>query len=276
MINNSQSPSNRLRNYFVRKLKASISLFFGSRVKYQRYYSRENWHEGAISYSELINVRVQYLIDRLMGRVPPKCADSYLTHLPVLVAMSRSRPILRVLELGSGLYSTLTFLDREYFPDLNHIDSLENYKEWADKIVMESGQDDRLKMHAVDQPLADVLDQFNLDAYDLIFVDDALTREERARTISKIASAKPTRPVIIIHDYDMPVYRRAAGSFRSTYRFTALYPNTGVASNSSVLGTDLLARVDHVVRKARQSGLIPDNPLEAADFLKRKAKSVVL
>lgn len=211
-----------------------------------------------------------------MDRVPPKCGDSYLTHLPVLVAVARSTPIRRVLELGAGFYSTLSFLDRECFPDLDQIDSLENNKEWADKIALESGYDARLRMHAVKEPLANVLDQFDLDSYDLIFVDDALTREERARTIATIAAAKPMRPLVVIHDYDMPVYRKSASCFRSSYRFTALYPNTGVVSNSSILGADLLARVDHVVRKARQSGFMPDNPSEAAAFLKMKAMSVVL
>lgn len=178
----------------------------------------------------LVESRLHWFIDTYLHRIPSRRQQGYLTHLPVLLAVAEEISVKRVLELGCGDYSTLAFLDRDCFPDLHTLVSLENYVEWASKIAQRAG-DDRLDMHIIEGPLADALGAFDLNSFDLIFVDDALTRDERARTISTLAAANLVRPIVVIHDFDIPIYRRAARGFRRRLRFTALNPNTGVVWN---------------------------------------------
>jgi len=253
------------------RLKRALSKFhdtlFGQRRKYLRYYASEQWNSrrGAM---EWLSVRFHYALDRVSGRVPPKSGDAYLTHMPVLLALGRSLEVKRVLELGCGRFSTLTFMDRDHFPVLERLDSVENDKDWAAQVVALSGDDGRLNMHVVEGAVAESLSGFDLDTYDLIFIDDALTRDERVRTIRTVGAALPKHAIVVIHDYDMLVYRKAARCFRHRYRFTALYPNTGIAWNEPRFQPDRIETVDRWLHQARRDGRVPGDPDEAAAYFK--------
>jgi hypothetical protein len=133
------------------------------------------------------------------------------------------------LELGSGLHSTGAFLDRRLFPDLAHLDSAETDQEWADKVSRAYGKDGRLSLHLIAGPLAIGLRLFDLDTYDLILVDDSITGAERCETIRAVTGVK--RPIVVIHDFEAPLYRRAAKSFQFSFRVSGVDPNVGVLSN---------------------------------------------
>lgn len=171
------------------------------------------------------------IIDQRVFSVPPRAADPYATHLPILLLLSRLAPVHRVLELGSGMYSTLTFLNRRYFPELQALMSFENDEEWSRNILKAVGQDSRLQLVTVTGAIEKQLKSIDIDSYDLVLVDDSVAPDQRVKTIEQLALLKPERPFIVIHDYEFVAYRRAARAFSNRFRFTALNPNSGVVWN---------------------------------------------
>src|SRR5439155_25567212 len=77
--------------------------------------SADQWKSTMKSFIAPIKYRLRGLLD---GRRPSRSRMDYATHLPILVGLSQSLKVKRVLELGSGMYSTLTFLDSNLFPEL--------------------------------------------------------------------------------------------------------------------------------------------------------------
>src|SRR5579859_3848467 len=86
------------------------------------------------------------LTDRYLWPCVPRSAKPYTTHLPALLALRFLRPIRRVLELGAGEHSTLAFLDRECFPELETLLSFEQDPQWAERVKTLAGSDARLSL----------------------------------------------------------------------------------------------------------------------------------
>ena len=160
----------------------------------------------------------------------PRALNDYATHIPILIGLSRSRKIRRVLEFGCGHYSTLTFLNRTAFPDLERLHSIENDDSWA-TTIQESTKDDRWTMQLVDGEIAESVADLNLEAFDLILIDDSKTSAQRAATIRAVASKQPQNPWVVIHDFEVDEYRDAASGFKYRHRFRAYNPETGVVGN---------------------------------------------
>ena len=146
------------------------------------------------------------------------------THIPVLVALGLTRPIRRVLELGAGLYSTPTFLNRKVFPTLENLVSFEDNPEWAMK-VSNACSDERLTL---------VSEFPNLEKpYDLIFVDNATDLSIRAATIRKVCD-EVRDTLVVIHDAEDVNYIPEINRFEwdvtiKTYaKWTALAFNGGI------------------------------------------------
>jgi len=152
--------------------------------------------------------------------------------VPILIGLAQIREIRHVLEFGCGRYSTLTFLNRAAFPDLERLQSVENDDSWAATIGKAAGDDKRWTLTHVEGEIADSITDLNLEAFDLILVDDSMTAAQRAATISTIRSKNPQHPWIVIHDYEVDEYRRAASGFRQKYSFKAFNPWTGLIWNS--------------------------------------------
>ncbi len=196
--------------------------------------------------------------DRWVLRVPQRAANPYATHVPVLIALARAMPVRRVLELGCGRYSTLTFLNRRAFPDVIGIQSLENDPDWAAAVQRESGDDARLKLVSVDGSVAEALSAMDLDGFDLILIDDSTTLAERVRTIRVVDQCCPSNAVVVIHDYELGAYRRAAIRLRRRFRFSALNPNTGVLWSQTRLASRQLRAINDTIRE--QAGVLaPDD-----------------
>src|SRR2546430_4650839 len=85
-------------------------------------------------------------------------ASPYATHIPVLVAIARVWRIDSVLELGSGHYSSRTFLDRSCFPDLKRLVSWENDRNWFEDMKPVIGTDPRAEYRFIAGPIATELD----------------------------------------------------------------------------------------------------------------------
>lgn len=188
--------------------------------------------------------------------LPPRAENAYATHVPVLVGLGSIRRIERVLEFGCGHYSTKTFLQRSVFPDLKVVHSVENDARWAATIREAVKGDLRCVVTVVDGAIGNVVRKFDLETFDLIFVDDSTSAEERAATIRALASLMPANPWLVIHDYEVEAYRRACAPLKQQFTFKAYNPQTGLAANGKL--TSDLRTLDRLL-KSHSSRLRPDN-----------------
>jgi len=215
--------------------------------------------------------RIHAFYDRKLLRVPPRATNPYLTHIPVLLSLPSWIRVRNVLEFGCGDFSTRTFLDRQYYPELQRIDSYENDSTWATHIRQQFGGDARLSVRFVDGAICDTVHSLNLEQYDLVFIDDSATGEERSATIRAVALQCPKRAIVVVHDFEYYPYRRASAAFRHRFRFTSLNPNTGLLWNDGPLAKSVMGRLNRVLRN---SGEIT-NTDEWAETLRTANQSVV-
>jgi len=188
--------------------------------------------------------------------LPPRAENAYATHLPVLIGLAAMRPIERVLEFGCGHFSTKTFLKRLAFPDLKELHSVENDKHWAETIRETVKDDARSVVTVVDGAIGDAVRKFDLEMFDLILVDDSTSAEARAATIRALATLTPANPWLVIHDYEVEEYQRAASALKQRFTFKAYNPHTGLLSNGEF--TNALRTLDRRL-KDNSSRLRPDN-----------------
>ncbi len=173
---------------------------------------------------------------RLCGKYlsAPRAENDYATHVPILIGLARMREIRNVLEFGCGHYSTLTFLNRDAFPHLVQLHSVENDSDWSETINEVARSDERWTLRLVRGDIAKTVSNLDLERFDLILIDYSKTAAERAATISAVAQQHPQHPWIAIHDYEVGEYQQAATAFRRRYKFRAYTPKTGLVSNRSV------------------------------------------
>ena len=173
---------------------------------------------------------------RVVGKYfsAPRSENDYATHVPILIGLARMREIRSVLEFGCGRYSTLTFLNRAAFPDLEKLHSIENDISWGETMNEIAKHDERWTLSLVPGDIAPSVSELNLESFDLILIDDSKTSAERAATICAVAAKQPQRPLIAIHDFEVGDYQQAATHFRRRYKFRAYTPKTGLISNTAV------------------------------------------
>jgi len=164
----------------------------------------------------------------------PRAINDYATHIPILIGLARVRQIRSVLEFGCGRYSTLTFLNRTAFPHLERLHSIENDDSWAATIQQIAQEDRRWSLQLVEGEISETVSNLDLESFDLILIDDSKTSAQRAATIRAVGLKQPERPWIVIHDFEVEEYRRAASGFRHRHRFRAYNPETGVVANQAV------------------------------------------
>jgi hypothetical protein len=161
----------------------------------------------------------------------PRARNYYATHVPILMGLARLRKIRHVLEFGCGNYSTLTFLNASAFPDLERLHSVENDDAWAQTMHEAAQNDARWTLQLVNGEISESVADLDLEAFDLILIDDSKTSLQRAATIRAVARKEPQRPWIVIHDFEVREYRDAASAFKHRHRFRAYNPETGVVGN---------------------------------------------
>ena len=161
----------------------------------------------------------------------PRSLNDYATHIPILIGLARLREVRSVLEFGCGNYSTLTFLNRSAFPHLERLHSIENDDSWAATIQEAAQHDRRWSLQLVEGEISDAVPNLDLEAFDLILIDDSKTCAQRAATIRAVARKQPQHPLIAIHDFEVDEYREAASGFKHRHRFRAYNPETGVVGN---------------------------------------------
>jgi predicted O-methyltransferase YrrM len=167
---------------------------------------------------------------KLFGPVA-RAEKDYATHIPILIGLAQAIEIKRVLELGCGEYSTLTFLNKSVFPALLQLDSFETDQAWLDRVSTLVVDDSRFTARMVSGSMRSAVQRADLENYDLIFVDDSTSSEERVATIAAIATRRPNRAVVVIHDFEIQAYRDAAKAFECRFIFKAFNPQTGIVWN---------------------------------------------
>lgn len=130
--------------------------------------------------------------------------DDYGSHLPFLAWIGQHmRPISSVLELGAGKFSTPMWLNRDYFPQVESVVSVEHDERWLPLV-----NDPRLRVVHTDVALyAEAL--MDLSPYDLVFVDNGTCAEERVRAITAVLACTSV-PLVVLHDWENESYRWAA------------------------------------------------------------------
>jgi hypothetical protein len=178
----------------------------------------------------------------------PRATKDYATHVPVLVGLAQKFKIIRVLELGCGNYSSVAFLDLNIFPCLTHLTSLETDELWLESVTKKLTGDTRFHPIFLGTSIADGLEKVDLEEFDLVFVDDSITAEDRRRTIETIYNKKPDRPFIVIHDFEVNEYRLAAKGFESRYIFKGFTPQTGIVWNGTRKNSSL-KKIDQTIKQ---------------------------
>lgn len=130
--------------------------------------------------------------------------NRWASHLPLLYTCGSAAS---VLELGMGQYSTAAFLNRSIFPDLGRLVSIESNLDW----IRESA-DLRHDVHAYPEPIESLLETMDLEAFDLIFVDNSDKAERRIATLKYISSRNPGHAKVLVHDWEL--YHEAVTGFR--------------------------------------------------------------
>jgi hypothetical protein len=133
----------------------------------------------------------------------------FATHVNLLRALGAGT-IRTVLELGAGEFSTRTFLDRKWFPDLTHLLTVEHDADWAERM---KSDDLRAQLIVVPEPINFSLEAIHLPAYDLILCDNSASGDWRCYALRYLAK-HVDRSLVVAHDYDVLTYQEAAKEFR--------------------------------------------------------------
>jgi hypothetical protein len=146
----------------------------------------------------------------------------YGSHVPALVTVSHDFPPIRsVVEYGCGRYSTPAFLNRDYFPDLETLVSVETNEPWAED-TRRRNADDRLRLIMCE---AREIAEQKVPAADLIFIDcDDLgfDRQERFRgRLELLKRYEALESLVAVHDADFPEIGPAVGS--SLFKHKAIF-----------------------------------------------------
>jgi predicted O-methyltransferase YrrM len=185
---------------------------------------------------------------------PARATDPYGTHVPILVGLGRLLRPRHVLELGAGRHSTITFLDRTVFTEIEHIDSYETDAHWRDEVLAAAGCDPRLTVSMIDGPMRRAVEMADLDRYDLVLIDDSVDEANRVASIEAVARYRSPSNVVVIHDFEIHAYRHAARRIPHLFAFTALNPQTGVGWDAVPLDVRQLRRLAAFIARHAHDG----------------------
>ena len=220
--------------------------------------------------------RARKLRRKLPKRPSRRHANPYATHLPVLIGVAAIVRPKAFLEYGSGVISTPTLLDRSMFPDLESVVSLENDAEWLDRVAAAT-DDARLELRLVDGSVRRAVAAAEVNAADMVLIDDSRAVEDRAATIEAVLdSLDPAVPTtILVHDAETPEYlsllrskTARGGSLEGAHLFVfdAFEPHTGCLSTDPRCTPSRLRALNR--RIARQTATTqPDDLAAWADLL---------
>jgi hypothetical protein len=185
---------------------------------------------------------------RTLG-VVARSEHPHATHIPVLVGVAAACLPERLIEFGSGNFSTLAFLDETVFPSLLRIESYENDSYWMQQMERKLAGNPRVAYRYFEGRMRGAVSGASLAEADLIFVDDSLTGWERAHTVREVARTCHERPITIVHDYELPGIRMACRKFEHRVAFTPFTPQSCAVWNGNPHRKALLESVAHRLKE---------------------------
>jgi hypothetical protein len=197
------------------------------------------WADGRARCGHQKLVDIKTLLDGSLqwknGRGDADGDDGYGSHVGALKAVAKLTPVRTAVEFGSGRFSTPTFLNREHFPDLTALVSLETDREWGED-TRARNPDPRLVLRYC--PIADIHAAEVPDA-DLVMIDcdhhtsNKFDYSARVKLIERYA-ADP-RAVVVVHDSNFtginPAVQAAPFKYKRTY-VPPFGPHTAILSNA--------------------------------------------
>ncbi len=183
--------------------------------------------------------------------LPPRSTEPYATHVPVLVGVAAALGPKRLVEFGSGSFSTLSFLDNVAFSSLEEVESYENDKEWFEQVHEKLPDNSRVDLKYFDGVMYQAVAGADVAAADMIFVDDspAPTPEIRAKTVKAVSRLCGERPVIVLHDYDILKLRISARQFEHLVVFDAFNPQSCAIWHGHPERKPILEEVNRTIRQ---------------------------
>ena len=154
------------------------------------------------------------------------------SHIIAAHQIAIRRPIERVGEFGLGEVSTLTFLDRKLFPQLELLVSFENKLQWADEVGNLVAGDPRwlLRMAGSWEEMFNLI--HGVPPLELVLVDSE-TISSRISILLNLAKMETQVPFILLHDSERGEYAPVVyNAYKFSYMFKYDYaPWTTVFSN---------------------------------------------
>ncbi len=188
----------------------------------------------------------------------PRHPKPFATHLPILAGLPILRPIRKVVEFGSGPFSTGAFLRPEVYPDLERLESYDDDPDWFQRVQQQNIGENKLSLTLVNGPVSGAVAGAGLADADLIFIDDSKTREARAETIKSVCAHLPDNAWVVIHDFEVRQYKKAARLAPHRYAFTTLRPHVGVLWKSNDDSADKLKQLEKKIRNKHREIPIED------------------
>lgn len=159
----------------------------------------------------------------------------YGSHVPALASVAKTFKIERVTEFGSGRYSTSSFLNKQFFPDLVRLKTIESNKQWFVDTAQRN-LDGRLELTycAIDK-----MPEIKLENSDLILIDCDYDEdsghknfEVRGKLIKRFEESSS---IVVVHDSNFDGVVRFVKD--SAYKYKTTYvpkygPHTTVMSNA--------------------------------------------
>lgn len=187
---------------------------------------------------------VKRLYFRALG-IAARSEEPFATHIPVLVGVAAACLPQRLVEFGSGNFSTLAFLDETVFPSLLSVESYENDLYWMRQMETKLAGNPRVACRYFEGRMRGAVSGANLGAADLIFMDDSPNGWERGHTMKEVARHCGERPITIVHDYELPGIRLARRKFEHRFAFTTFSPQSCAFWNGSPHRKALMENVAH-------------------------------
>jgi hypothetical protein len=209
----------------------------------------------------ILKYYVRRALNLSVAHYHPLAAVPASSHLPMLIGLGRVLQIRQVLEFGAGHFSTLCFLNRDMFPDLQRVQSFETDPEWKQRIEAQANGDHRLTITLIDPDVARVAAGCDFNSFDLVFIDNGPSREARAATIKEVVAHANDCKLVIIHDFENAIYQQAAKGALSCFCFDAFNPYTGILWNERQLGSELRSTFRQMNKAVKQHAKVtkPDD-----------------